>query len=46
VILLLCAVSAVAQLSGKGQITGVVTDKTGAVIPNAEVTVQNTATSV
>jgi len=42
----LFAVSAQAQLSGRGQITGTVTDKTGAVIPNAEVTATNTATLI
>ena len=43
---ILFAASAVAQLSGKGQITGTVTDKTGAVIPNADVTAINTATQI
>jgi hypothetical protein len=40
----MCAGTAMAQLSGKGEITGTVTDKTGAVIPNAEVTAINGAT--
>ncbi|WP_420238945.1 carboxypeptidase regulatory-like domain-containing protein [Telmatobacter bradus] len=44
--LMLSTVSAVAQLSGKGQITGVVTDKTGAVIPGAEVTATSAATGI
>lgn len=44
--LMLGAASAVAQLAGKGQITGVVTDKTGAVIPAAAVTATNTATGI
>jgi hypothetical protein len=44
--LMLSTVSAVAQLSGKGQITGVVTDKTGAVIPGADVTATSTATGI
>jgi hypothetical protein len=43
-LLLMCAGTAVAQVSGKGEITGTVTDKTGAVIPNAEVTATNGAT--
>ncbi|MDR3792557.1 MAG: TonB-dependent receptor [Terracidiphilus sp.] len=43
---MLFAASASAQLSGKGQITGTVTDKTGAVIPGAEVTAINTATQI
>ena len=30
-----------AQLSGKGEITGSVTDKTGAVIPDAAITATN-----
>src|ERR1017187_6421666 len=34
---LMCAGSAKAQLSGKGAITGTVTDKSGAVIPGAEI---------
>src|SRR5581483_11361690 len=38
--------SAIAQLSGKGAITGTVTDKTGAVIPNAMVTATNTSTKI
>jgi hypothetical protein len=42
----LFAASASAQLSGKGQITGTVTDKTGAVIPGADVTAINTATQI
>jgi hypothetical protein len=42
----LFAASASAQLSGKGQITGTVTDKTGAVIPGAEVTAINAATQI
>lgn len=45
-LLLLLTTSAVAQLAGKGQITGVVADKTGAVIPNADVTAENTATTI
>ena len=38
VIILLLSSSANAQLSGKGEIKGVVTDSTGAVVPNATVT--------
>lgn len=45
-LLMLLTTSAVAQLAGKGQITGVVADKTGAVIPNADVTAENTATTI
>jgi hypothetical protein len=41
-IALLCTPSARAQLSGKGEIKGVVTDSTGAVIPNAVVTATST----
>src|SRR5260370_38251339 len=37
-IVLLWSSSANAQLSGKGEIKGVVTDSTGAVVPNATVT--------
>lgn len=44
IILMIFAVSANAQLSGKGAITGTVADTTGAVIPNATVTATNGAT--
>ena len=35
-----------AQVAGSGEVSGVVTDKTGAVVPNAEVTATNTETGV
>src|SRR5579863_326894 len=38
--------SANAQLSGKGAITGTVSDSTGAVIPNATVVATNTNTGI
>jgi hypothetical protein len=38
--------SAMAQLSGKGAITGLVTDKTGAVIPGAVIAATNGATDI
>jgi Carboxypeptidase regulatory-like domain len=44
--LLLSPLGANAQLAGKGQITGTVTDATGAVIPGAEVTATNSATGI
>ena len=44
--LLMCAGTAMAQLSGKGAVTGTVTDKTGAVVPGAEVTTTNGATNI
>jgi len=43
---LMCAGTAMAQLSGKGAITGTVTDKTGAVVPGAVVTATNGATNL
>lgn len=43
---LMCPGNATAQLAGKGQITGTVSDKTGAVIPGAQVTATNNATSI
>jgi hypothetical protein len=46
IILMIFAVSANAQLSGKGAITGTVADTTGAVIPNATVTATNGATGI
>lgn len=50
VVLLLAAVAftstAFAQLSGKGSIRGTVTDKTGAVVPNASVVATNNDTNV
>jgi hypothetical protein len=46
VILWLCVASASAQVAFTGQITGTVTDTSGAVIPHASVTAQNTQTNV
>jgi hypothetical protein len=46
VIAMMAPFGAKAQLSGKGQITGLVTDKTGAVIPGAVIAVTNTATGI
>ena len=45
-IALMAPFGAMAQLSGKGEITGLVTDKTGAVIPNAEIAAKNVATGI
>jgi hypothetical protein len=45
-LVLMCAGTAMAQLSGKGAVTGTVTDKTGAVVPGAEVTAINGATNI
>ena len=45
-LLLMCAGTALAQLAGKGAITGSVTDKTGAVIPSATIAATNTATGL
>ncbi|MGA2569283.1 MAG: TonB-dependent receptor [Terracidiphilus sp.] len=43
---LMMPIGAMAQLSGKGAITGTVTDKTGAVIAGATITATNTANGV
>jgi Carboxypeptidase regulatory-like domain len=46
-ILLACTVAPLAgQIGGTGTVKGTVTDPTGAVIPNANVTAANTATGV
>ena len=45
-LLLMCAGAALAQLAGKGAITGSVTDKTGAVIPSATIAATNGATGL
>jgi hypothetical protein len=45
-VLLGAALPAMAQLAGKGAITGTITDKTGAVIPGAAITAKNTATGI
>lgn len=44
--LTLAAASAMGQLAGKGQVTGTVTDKTGAVVPNAQVAATSKATGI
>jgi len=44
--LLLFAGSAVAQLTGKGAITGTITDSTGAVIPGASIAATNSVTGI
>ena len=46
ILLIISAISANAQLSGKGAITGTVADATGAVIPNATVIAANGATGI
>jgi hypothetical protein len=46
VVCLLLAIPAAAQLAGKGAITGVVQDPTGAVVPGATITATNTATGI
>lgn len=46
VIAMMASLGAMAQLTGKGGITGAVTDKTGAVIQGATVTATNTATGI
>ena len=46
VFILMCAGTAMAQLSGKGAITGTVADKTGAVIPGAVIAATNDATGI
>lgn len=45
-VLLLCVASGTAQIAGTGNIQGTVTDSTGAVVPNASVTLTNMATQV
>ena len=45
-LLLVFAGSALAQLSGKGAITGTVTDSTGAVIPNASIAARNSSSGI
>ena len=42
----LCSLSAIAQLAGKGAISGTVYDKTGAVIPSAAIVATNTANGI
>ncbi|HUX28528.1 MAG TPA: TonB-dependent receptor, partial [Terracidiphilus sp.] len=46
IFVLMCAGTAMAQLSGKGAITGTVMDKTGAVIPGASVAATNNGTKI
>ena len=46
ILLLIFAIPATSQLTGKGAITGTVTDATGAVIPGATVAATNNATKI
>jgi hypothetical protein len=46
IFILMCAGTAMAQMTGKGAITGTVADKTGAVIPGALITATNDATGI
>ena len=46
IVMITFASNANAQLSGKGAITGTVTDSTGAVIPNARVVATNGSTGI
>ncbi len=45
-VIVLCAGPATAQLAGKGEIKGVITDSSGAVVPGAVVTATSTTTGV
>src|SRR3974390_733712 len=46
IFLIISSMSANAQLSGKGAITGTVTDSTGAVIPNASIAARNGSSGI
>jgi hypothetical protein len=46
VIAMMAPIGAWSQLAGKGEITGTVTDKSGAVIPNADVTATSDSTGI
>ncbi len=46
ILVMMMPLAAMGQLAGKGAITGTVTDKTGAVIPDADVSVTNTLNGI